>query len=155
MNERIHSQSLAPQSVNSAGVKMTQSNGSIKFTVGELRVLSTADSDGNSLGEGFTSAAVSSTTITAIKTPLKDELNVSIYPNPTSDLVYVEIIDTKLDWIYIDIIDQSGKLISSERYSGISNKIGINTTELSNGIYTLNLTNKDKQTLSIYNLLIK
>jgi hypothetical protein len=154
VNQYVFSQSLAPQSVNSAAVKMTQSNGSVSFTLGELRVLSTTDSDGNSLGEGFANSATSSTTVTAIKTPSIDELNVSIYPNPSSELVFIEILDTKLEWVYVKIIDQTGRLILSERYRGIRNTIGINTQDLPQGIYILNLSDNN-QTLGTYNLLKK
>lgn len=154
VNQYVFSQSLAPQSVNSAAVKMTQSNGSVSFTLGELRVLSTTDSDGNSLGEGFANSATSSTTVTAIKTPSIDELNVSIYPNPSSELVFIEILDTKLEWVYVKIIDQTGRLILSEQYQGIRNKIGINTQDLPQGMYILNLSDNN-QTLGTYNLLKK
>jgi hypothetical protein len=149
-----YAQTVSPQSVNSVGVKMTQSNGSVSFTLGELRVLSTTDSDGNSLGEGFANSATSSTTVTAIKTPSIDELNVSIYPNPSSELVFIEILDTKLEWVYVKIIDQTGRLILSEQYQGIRNKIGINTQDLPQGIYILNLSDNN-QTLGTYNLLKK
>ena len=54
-------QSVAPQSVNSSGAKMTQANGSLSFTVGELVVLTQTDSQGNSLGSGFTSSATLTT----------------------------------------------------------------------------------------------
>lgn len=153
--ESVHAQSIAPQSINSAGAKFSQNNSSLSFTIGNLRVSSSMDNEGNSLSEGFTNESVNSTTLTTIKAPLKDELNVSIYPNPTSDFVILEIIDTKLEWIYIDILDPTGKLISSEKYSGLNNKIGLSTSGLPNGIYTLNLTSKDNSKLGIYNLLIK
>ena len=39
----LFAQEIAPQSVNSTGGKMTQSNGSLSFTVGELVVLSFED----------------------------------------------------------------------------------------------------------------
>ena len=45
-----YAQSISPQSINSSGTSMSQSNGSLSFTVGELVVLSQTDSDGNTLG---------------------------------------------------------------------------------------------------------
>lgn len=44
-----HSQIIAPQLVNSSGTKMSQSNGSLSFTIGELVVLSQTDQQGNTL----------------------------------------------------------------------------------------------------------
>jgi hypothetical protein len=62
-----NAQIIAPQSVNSAGVKMTQSNGPLSFTVGELVVLQQYDANGNSLGGGFTNSSTLSTTVFSVR----------------------------------------------------------------------------------------
>jgi hypothetical protein len=79
-------QSLTPAAVTSAATKMTQSNGSLSFTVGELVVLTQTDANGNTLGGGFTSGAASTTTVTAVSTPDAAQLMVNVYPNPTADM---------------------------------------------------------------------
>jgi hypothetical protein len=48
-----YAQTLAPAAVTSAATKMTQSNGSLSFTVGELVVQTQTDANGNTLGGGF------------------------------------------------------------------------------------------------------
>ena len=48
-------QSISPSSVNNGGVSLSQANGSLSFTVGELVVVGFTDVKGNSLGSGFTS----------------------------------------------------------------------------------------------------
>lgn len=146
-------QSIAPQSVNSAGVKMTQSNGSLSFTVGELVVKTQTDANGNNLGSGFTNSATSSTTVLSLYTPDKEVLNVSVYPNPTTDLVVVDISSTTLDWLYLDVVDLQGKTISTEKYVGMSNKIGINTTHYKSGTYLLQLKNISGKLLGTYKLI--
>ena len=50
-------QSITPQSINSGGTKMSQSNGSLSFVIGELVVLGQKDSQGNTLGNGFIAGA--------------------------------------------------------------------------------------------------
>ena len=149
----IHAQTIAPQSINNAGTKMTQNNGSLSFTVGELVVLTQTDSAGNSLGGGFTNAATSSTTVVSVTEPGIELINVKVYPNPTSDLVFVDIIETQIDWLYIEIYDLQGKLISSDKYAGISSRIGINTASLNKGTYLLNLKDKNDNLLGNYKLI--
>ena len=89
MGTMSYAQSIAPQSVNSGGAKMTQTNGSLSFTVGELVVLSQTDSDGNTLGGGFTAGA----TLTTVSIQETDAavLDVMVYPNPTTELVNIQI----------------------------------------------------------------
>ena len=52
-----YAQSIPLQSVNSGGTKMSQVNGSLSFTIGELVVLKHTESQGNTLGGGFTAGA--------------------------------------------------------------------------------------------------
>ena len=146
-----YAQSISPQSVNSSGTSMSQSNGSLSFTVGELVVLSQTDSDGNTLGGGFTSSATISTA--SIQEPNVAVLNVKVYPNPTTDLITIAIQDTKLSQVGIEITDINGKVISNEKYAGISNNIGINSAAWNNGTYFLKLKGDDNEVLGIYNII--
>jgi hypothetical protein len=146
-----YAQSISPQSVNSSGTSMSQSNGSLSFTVGELVVLSQTDSDGNTLGGGFTSSATISTA--SIQEPNVAVLNVKVYPNPTTDLITIAIQDTKLSQVGIEITDINGKVISNEKYAGISNNIGINSAAWNTGTYFLKLKGDDNEVLGIYNII--
>jgi hypothetical protein len=147
----IYAQSIAPQSVNSGGTKMTQANGSLSFTVGELVVLSQTDSEGNSLGSGFTSGATISTA--TIQEPDAELLNVNVFPNPTTDLITVSIQDTKLSDLIIEVTDLNGKIVSSGKYAGISNNIGINTSSWERGTYFLNLKDNQTQIIGSYKII--
>ena len=105
-----YAQSIAPQSVNSAGVKMTKANGSVSFTVGELAVKSQTDSQGNTLGGGFTSSA----TLTTVSVKEIDAaiLDVKVYPNPTTELVNIQINHSTIEQVVITVTDLQGKFIS-------------------------------------------
>jgi hypothetical protein len=146
-------QSIAPQSVNSGGTKMTQSNGSLSFTVGELVVLAQTDANGNTLGNGFTSGAAVSTSVLSVTEANKDLLHVKVYPNPTTELVFVDILATKLSWVTIDIVDLQGKQLSTQKYAGMSNRIGINTASYKAGTYFLVLKDDANTTLATYKLI--
>jgi hypothetical protein len=146
-------QSLAPQAVNTVGVKFTQANGSLNFTVGELVVKNQTDANGNTLGSGFTNAATGSTTVLSVNTPDKGILNVSVYPNPTTDLITVDVVSTTLSRLVVEITDLQGKTISSSQYAGISNKIGISTAAYAAGTYLLLLKNENGNLLGDYKII--
>ena len=146
-----YTQSIAPQSVNSGGTKMTQANGSLSFTVGELVVLSQTDSDGNTLGGGFTAGA----TLTTVSIQETDAavLDVTVFPNPTAELVNIQINHSTIDQVVVTINDLQGKEVYNGKYAGISNVIGINTASYVTGTYVLSLKNLNNQVLGTYKII--
>ncbi len=146
-----YGQMIAPQSLNSAGVKMTQSNGSISSTLGELVVLNHKDSKGNFLGNGF--AAKSSLTASVIKEANKDLIDVKIFPNPSSELLNIEINNSKLNQIFVSIIDKEGREIHNSKYFITPNRIGINMGDYSVGSYFLLLKDVSNNLIGTYNII--
>ena len=61
---------------------------------------------------------------------------VSVYPNPTSEVVSIESNMTEGS---IQIMDLTGKVIANEMINGVSTSF--NTSALTNGMYTVILTN--------------
>jgi len=146
-----YAQSIAPQSVNSGGTKMTQVNGSLSFTVGELVVLSQTDSQGNTLGGGFTAGA----TLTTVNIQETDAavLDLKVYPNPTMELVNIQINHSTSDQVVVTITDLKGKEVYNGKYACISNVIGINTATYATGTYILTLKNLNNQVLGTYKII--
>lgn len=153
MGTMSFAQSIAPQSVNSAGAKMTQANGSLSFTVGELVVLTQTDSQGNSLGGGFTAGA----TLTTVSIQESDAavLDVKVFPNPTSDLLNIQINYSTLEQVFVTICDLQGKELYSGIYAAMSNTIGINTASYSSGVYILAIKDINNRTLGTYKIIKK
>jgi hypothetical protein len=149
----VNAQGISPQSINSGGATMTQSNGSLSFTVGELVVLQLYDSLGNSLSSGFTNAATTATTITTIESPGPEVLDMTVYPNPTSDLVSIRIKSTKLEKLLISILDAQGKEVSHGLYAGVSNTIGINLHDYATGTYIMQVKSGDNQVIATYKVI--
>ena len=149
---KANTQSIAPQSINSAGIKMTQSNGSLSFTVGELVVLQQFDANGNSLGSGFTNASTISTTILAVEEPDAEILQVDVFPNPTTDLVQIRIKDSKLEEMLLSVTDLTGRELYQGRYRLLQQSIGINTAAYSAGTYLLSLKDLSGKILGIYKI---
>jgi hypothetical protein len=151
MGTMSYAQGLTPQSVNSGGTKMTQANGSLSFTVGELVVLSQTDSDGNTLGGGFTAGATLTTA--SIQETDAAILDVKVYPNPTSELVNIQINHSTIDQVVVTITDLQGKEVYNGKYAGISIIIGINTASYATGTYVLSLKNLNNQVLGTYKII--
>ena len=146
-----HSQSISPQSVNSAGVKMSQTNGSLSFNLGEVVVLSASDLDSNTINSGFISGATITTQV--LEVPNVDLLNVRVYPNPTTTMITVDVMDTQLSQMIIEIVDMNGKVVSKGTYAGISNKIGINASSWENGNYILQLKDISGNRIGSYQII--
>jgi hypothetical protein len=146
-----YAQIIAPQSINSGGKKMTQANGSLSFTVGELVVLTQTDSQGNTLGSGFTAGATLTTV--SIQETDANVLDVKVYPNPTTELVKIQINHSTIDQVIVSISDFQGKELYNGKYAGISNVIGINTASFAFGSYILTLKNLNNQVLGTYKII--
>jgi hypothetical protein len=151
LGTKCFAQSIVPQSVNSSGTKMTQANGSISFTVGELVVLSQVDGEGNTLSSGFSPGA----TITTVNVKEVDPtvLVVKVYPNPTTELVSIQINHSQINHFFVTITDLQGKELFAAKYAGISNVIGINTSSYATGTYFLTLKDLNNQVLSTYKII--
>lgn len=150
----LFSQDISPSTVITSGYTGSAASAKVSFTVGEITVKSISNGNIN-LGQGFTSSAVQSTTVTAIKEPDKELLQVKLYPNPASDLLFLDIENCKDPNIQISIYDINGKLMSKETYVTHNNHIGINTQHWQKGNYLLQLSNSAGLTLGSYNILKK
>lgn len=150
-----HAQSIKPESINSAASTMTNTNGTLSFTVGEIVVLTFTDSLGNTIGGGFTSASTASTTVSSIEEPNLSTLSINVFPNPTTDLLQIEIYHSSVDLLTVSINDIGGKLVYQGNYSNVTNLIGINTTDYAVGTYIMTLTNTKKEVLGTYKIIKK
>lgn len=147
----IHAQSINPQSLNSSGTKMIQSNGSISFTLGELVVLKLTDINGNILGNGFVNGSIL-TTVNLQETDTSI-LNLKVFPNPTNELVNIQINHSTIDQISVSITDLQGKEIYNGNYAAVSNVIGINTSTYTTGTYFLSIKNTTGRTIGNYKII--
>jgi hypothetical protein len=114
-------------------------------------VLSQTDSQGNTLGGGFTAGA----TLTTVSIQETDAavLDVKVYPNPTTELINIQIKHSTLDQVVVTITDLQGKEVYNGKYVGISNVIGINTASYATGTYMLSLKNLNNQVLGTYKII--
>ena len=78
-----------------------------------------------------------------------DELEnseLSIYPNPANDLIYVSLSDKLTNNATIELYDAIGKLVISEKVTAKTTALYINN--LAKGIYTIRITSNQSQSIS-------
>jgi len=148
-----YTQQLTPQSLNSAGAKLSQGNGSLSFTVGELNVLKAAGSNGNSVGGGFTNGAVSSTSVVTMLRPNQQVLELQVFPNPTTDLLQVQIHSSSLPRLTLTVQDLQGREVYRGDYAALNGMIGINTAAYAKGSYILSVRDEQQSLIGTYKII--
>ena len=88
----------------------------------------------------------STVTTTAIHS-ISNDVQVNIYPNPTTDFVQVELNNATAGYYQVKVYDAEGHRLWSDDLTctGNSNTITINTSAWASGIYMLQLTNCSQQ----------
>ena len=67
--------------------------------------------------------------------------NVNVFPNPTNDLINIQLTQELSELTHIEIRDQAGRLVKEIEFND-GNLLTINVSELENGIYHLLIQNE-------------
>lgn len=71
------------------------------------------------------------------------EDNISIYPNPATEAVTIDILSQNVDEdVTIRVFDAIGKLVYSQEVSSVNNKVMVNLEGLESGTYTVSVSNQ-------------
>lgn len=81
-------------------------------------------------------------TLLSDETSLADEASISVYPNPASDLITVDLLNKNKAPEYYEISNTLGALVQGDRIEN-SNTFSINVNNLPHGVYFLSLFDKD------------
>jgi hypothetical protein len=112
----------AQQEITASGADASGNGGSVSYSIGQVAYISTGIN--TLVSEGVQQAyRVPFIIIAGIK------LVLSIYPNPTTDLLYLEAHNTDHAGLRYLLYDLNGKLLESK-------KAGINSTSISMGRFT-------------------
>ena len=122
--------------INSGAV----SNSNFAHSVGEIYVIPNNPNDANSGTMGI----LYQTTLKVLGITEAEKESVKIYPNPTTDYVYLKL-NSKVKLETAKIYDLSGKLISQPKI----NEDRLDLRSLNQGIYLLKFTNSNIQTIKI------
>jgi hypothetical protein len=141
-----YSQSISKQVIGTAGKTQANSNLKVSWTTGEP-VVGLMTAGGNQLGNGYYPAM----NVKALK--IEDnalDLQVKVYPNPTSQMLYV--LHPELNTFAIQISDLNGKQI----YSGtIGKDQPLDVSNYTQGMYLVTIENKEANKKNTYKIIKK
>jgi hypothetical protein len=78
-----------------------------------------------------------------LTTPNTESLSLHAYPNPSSNLVYVETNTSFKKDVTVSIVDMLGKVISIKNYAAWSNPLILNLSTFENGVYLVRVSSGD------------
>lgn len=124
------------QSSVAAGNDFIGSNGNISYSVGQI-VYTTVLENSGSIAQGV-QQPFELNTLSTIKKPLK--LDISIYPNPTQDIVTLILPNSNTQNFYYQLFDIRGRLLKTMKI--VNTETEIDMTNLEKATYLLYLKNK-------------
>jgi hypothetical protein len=138
---------FAQENSVAAGGDATGSGGSISYSVGQ--VVYTVNSDNNTvitqgIQQTYEVSDISAIGETAIN------LNVSVYPNPTTNFISMELENNELDGLSYQLIDFQGKIISNTKVA--ETKTNISMLELPQATYFIHVV-KNNQTVKTFKII--
>jgi hypothetical protein len=140
------SQSISKQVIGTSGKTLTNSNLKLSYTVGEP-VVGLMTAGGNQLGNGYYPAM--DLQALSVEDNVLD-VQLKVYPNPTSQSLYVSHPD--MNSFGIQIVDLNGKQL----YSGTINKEEpLDVSNYTQGMYLVTIENKEANKKNTYKIFKK
>lgn len=133
-----NAQSISPDVIATAGDHYVAGNAQLSWTIGEP-IIETVQAGNNIITQGFHQTML---TITSIDESSAVSMDVSIYPNPTSDRVIISIPDNQYDFT-VELFDLNGKVVMSDKITRVDNQKELDVTTLATSYYLLKLTSQE------------
>lgn len=131
-------QSLYPQGI--FPLIYQANDGRLTHTVGELAVLQFPGKEGPSLQPGYLPSVIAPLTVTGIYNAPGLSFTCSVYPNPASSSLHVQITDGDVPELMAALLDINGKSIQKKTLPAATRLMEWPIKDLSPGTYILTLT---------------
>lgn len=130
---------FAQEAVATAGSILSNSSGSISFTIGE-GVANTLTKGDKTITQGFQQGNLS----VSMVSELKDlDFSISVFPNPTTDVLTLKLNKEDMTGLQYLLFDMNGRLLSQKNLE--TNETTINVKQLSNGLYLIKVQDGRKE----------
>ena len=142
-------QSVAPQVYATSGDHYIGTNAQLSWTIGEP-VIETVSNTNNIITQGFHQTSYE---ITSIKENPDLGYNISVFPNPVSNTLQINIssaVDNSN--LQIELMDITGKILINEKVAGTIITHQLNMREYATGSYFLRITNEKEQLINSYKI---
>jgi hypothetical protein len=142
----VYSQSISKQVIGTSGKTLTNSNLKVSYTIGEP-VVGLMTAGGNQLGNGYY-PAMDLQALSIDDASLN--FQIKIYPNPTSQSLYVSHPDQTS--FQIQIVDMNG----NQLYTGtIEKDVALDISSYAQGMYLIIIENKESNKKNTYKIIKK
>jgi hypothetical protein len=141
-----YAQSISKQVIGTSGKTLSNSNLKVSYTVGEP-IVGLMTAGGNQLGNGYY-PAMDLQALSIDDATLNVEIK--IYPNPTSQSLYVS--HPEYNSFSIEIVDMNGKQI----YTGtIEKEVPLDVSSYTQGMYLITIEYKESNKKNTYKIIKK
>ena len=141
-----NAQSFDPSVIGFAGTYASSANASMAWTIGE--VMTKTYSSGNYFfTQGFHQPDTAY--VTFVSNPVAQ--NIAIYPNPVVDNLVIDFSLSSGNYS-VEIFDMQGQIIRKENISANEKRLGISFRDFANGMYLLNIINKETHSRNCYKI---
>lgn len=130
----------AQQITNTAGGDATGSGGSLSYSVGQVAYMGTYGDPGSVIPG--VQQAVEISILSGIEDALGINLQATVFPNPTSDVLTLEIKDFQHQGLIYSLYDMQGKLLEKKSFTG--NSLTIDLKKLISSQYFLSVFQDNK-----------
>lgn len=142
----VNAQSVTPDVIASGGDYFQNVNGSVSWTLGEP-MGETYTAGNNILTQGFQQPWDFGTMITG------EPVNAEVYPNPTSDLVYLQFGDKTSGTYVIEVFNTLGQQLSATNFTATpSSRATVSLTSFADGIYFISVRKTDGTETSTFRI---
>lgn len=135
-NSALFAQTKTQQIIGSAGNSVSNGTAQLSWSIGEP-ITKTGANGGIELAQGFHHKSLKVTSL--------DELSdhsVSIYPNPTADIITIDLYDKNLVQASYTLTDLQGRIIETKKIE--TQKWNIGFKDLPAAAYIIQVSNQDK-----------
>lgn len=137
----------AQESSSATGGKATGSGGTASYSVGQV-VYTTNTGTNGSVAQGVQQPFEISTTVGINETSIN--LEMSVYPNPTSNYLSLKVESEKLENLSYQLIDLQGKIIESKKVNSTNTTVAMES--LPTATYFLKISD-NKQVVKTYKII--
>ncbi|AWM14594.1 T9SS type A sorting domain-containing protein [Flavobacterium sp. NRK F10] len=132
---------FAQQSPTSSGGDLTGTTGSVSYSVGQI------DYNTNSGSNGYTIEGVQQpyeiSEVLATENFSELITNVSIYPNPSTDILTLKMTNSENLSLNFKLVDINGKVIKSDKIASDITEIAV--SDLPSAVYFLQISDQNKE----------
>ena len=126
-------QTISPEVQGAAGTQSQVGNTIVTWTVGEP-LTETLSASGNTITQGFHQPRY---VLIALDEPLIAELGIKVYPNPTSDHVFMDIEREEESELTVELIDMTGRILSTRKSILMQDQLRFDLSQVAKGYYFL------------------